>query len=104
MENENHNHRLCVSTLDCHPDTINILYDSLYSRISKHTTKQVCGLLHTQLDTITLRAMYMQIQTSAADCGLFAITTATALCHMESLPAILCGINLKCEPIYSNVL
>ena len=65
--------------LDCLPDTINI-YDSLYSRISKHTTKQVCVLLHTQSDTITL-LMYMQIQTGAADCGLFAIVTATVLCY-----------------------
>ena len=78
--NENQNHWICVSTVDCPQGTINI-YNSLYKTISKDTTKQVCALLHRETDAISLHAMDSQIQDGASDCGLFAIATATALCH-----------------------
>ncbi len=41
---------------------------------------QVGYLLHSQADSISLRAMFPQQQTGVSDCGLFAIATATALC------------------------
>ena len=57
------------------------MYDSLYGRVSKNIQNQVCALLRTQLNSITLQMMQAQVQTGGSDCGLFAIATATALCH-----------------------
>ena len=76
--NDNQKHWICISIF--HPDIVNV-YDSLYGRVSKNIQNQVCALLRTQLNSITLQMMQAQVQTRGSDCGLFAIATATALCH-----------------------
>ncbi len=78
--NDNGNHWLCVSSLGCPANTVN-MYDSIKPKVSSSTAKKVASLLHSQADTIDIRVMYGQLQTGVKDCGLFAIATATALCH-----------------------
>lgn len=72
------NHWLTISTIGVqHPDVE--VYDSKYRVISTNVKEQIASLLFTNEPEIVLKYKDSQIQSGAADCGLFAIASATAL-------------------------
>ena len=75
------NHWTCISTIGCHPGHIDV-YDSLYSNLSSPSAvQQVCNLLHTKEDKLTVRMRNVQIQSGASDCRLFSIAFVVCLCQ-----------------------
>ena len=74
------NHRITLSTISCPPATV-MIYDSLYSKIPRHTKEQICALLNTKKAHINMVFVNVQSQNKAYDCGVFAIAFATALCE-----------------------
>ena len=67
-------------TISCPPATV-MIYDSLYSKIPRHTKEQICALLNTKKAHINMVFVNVQSQNNAYDCGVFAIAFATALCE-----------------------
>ena len=72
---------MCVSNIKCAPGVVDV-YDSIsfYSVHSYSVSKQVAGVLHTSESSFQLQFPDVQRQCGGADCGLFAIAFATALC------------------------
>ena len=70
---------LCVTTIGCCKGEVTVL-DSLYSTPPIRVVKQVAALLHPQTATLTLNFADICQQKGTADCGLYAIAFATALC------------------------
>ena len=81
--NDSNKHWVCVSTIGCPPNSINI-YDSLCGKVSPHIIKQIAALLHCSAPHFTIRITSSQLQEGGSDCGLFAIAAATSLCNGES--------------------
>ena len=81
--NDSNKHWICVSTIGCPPNTINI-YDSLCGKVSPHIIKQIAALLHCRAPYFTIRVTSSQLQEGSSDCALFAIASATSLCNGES--------------------
>ena len=78
--NDTNKHWVCMSTIGCTANTVNV-YDSLNSKASPAVVKQITSILHCQAPSFTIRAINCQGQSGGSDCGLFAIATATSLCH-----------------------
>ena len=57
------------------------VYDSLYTKISKEDSDQICCLVLSPKSSIQLSYMNVQRQLSGSTCGLFAIAFATAICN-----------------------
>lgn len=74
------NHWIMVSTVGCVPGVVNV-YDSLRLGLSTSVKRTIANLLHTNKPTIVIQQARMQLQSGGADCGLFAIATATAICN-----------------------
>ena len=55
--------------------------DSLRLGLSTSVKRTIANLLHTNKPTIVIQQARMQLQSGGADCGLFAIATATAICN-----------------------
>ena len=81
--NDSNKHWVCVSTIGCPPNTINI-YDSLCGKVSPHIIKQIAALLHCSAPHFTIQITSSQLQEGGSDCGLFTIAAATSLCNGES--------------------
>ena len=77
----NRNHWVCVAVNDS-KDVIS-LYDSLYTNIPLTLVDCVIVFIHSSAQVLTFRNLQMQKQTNSSDCGVFAIATATSLCHGE---------------------
>jgi len=75
------NHWITISTLKCPPAVV-CVYDSLHYQLSPLVKKTVADLLQTEKEHIIIQST--QVQEGGSDCGLFAIATATTLCHGES--------------------
>lgn len=76
------NHWITVSSIGCGSDTVRV-YDSMNLRLSPELIKTVADFLHTSNDFITIEYANMQYQSGGSDCGLFAIASACALCHLQ---------------------
>ena len=76
--NDSNKHWICVSTIVCPPNTINI-YDSLCGKVSTHIIKQIAALLHCQAPYFTIRVTSSQLQEGSSDCA-----SATSLCNGQS--------------------
>ena len=85
--NDSNKHWVCVSTIGCSPNTID-LYDSLSSKASPNLIKQIATFLHCWTPHFTIRVISCQLQEGSSDCSLFAIAAATSLCHGESPTSI----------------
>lgn len=71
-------HWLTISTIGTpHPEVQ--VYDSVYMFASQRTIAQTAALLHTNHSAMTFSFMDTQKQCGQCDCGLFAISFATAL-------------------------
>ena len=55
------------------------IYDSKYRKVSTAVRKQIASLLFTSAPEIILCHKDLMMQSGSADCGLFAIASATAL-------------------------
>ena len=80
--NESNSHWLCISTIGC-PNNEVALYDSRLrkSKVHQHITRQIASIYPTSGPLLKLHVMSSQGQSGGSDCGLFAIATATSLCH-----------------------
>ena len=79
--NNSNMHWLCISTMSCPTDVVNI-YDSIKTKNPSFDIKeQVAAILHSPADSITLRTIDAQEQHNGSDCGLYAIATAVCLCN-----------------------
>ena len=73
------NHWVCIHLDD---DKASVcLYDSLYSSIPMSTADQIINQVHPGDQKISIKSMNMQKQNGTSDCGLFAISVATAICY-----------------------
>ena len=72
------NHWVCVSTIGCPPDTIDV-YDSLYSSLPAYGQEQLATILQTTGKHMIVRFPRMQHQVGGSDCGLFAVACAYEL-------------------------
>ena len=78
-----------MSTVGCPTNVIN-LYDSLKSsRASPHTVCQIANFLQCQDSSFTIQGISSQTQSGTADCGVFAIATATSLCFEQPPGSVL---------------
>ena len=80
--NENNNHWLCVSTVGCPANVIN-LYDSTKRKAAPTIIRQIATFIHCQASSFTICGIGCQKQSGSRDCGLYATATATQLCHGE---------------------
>ena len=80
--NESNSHWLCMSSIGCPSDEVAI-YDSRLkkSKVHPQIIRQIASLYPTSGPLLKLRVMSSQGQSGGSDCGLFAIATATSLCH-----------------------
>ena len=74
------NYWVCLSTISCRPDTINV-YDKLFQRVSPIAIRHSCRLLMHTGGSILFTNKKIQKQINSSDCGLFALAFATDLCH-----------------------
>ena len=72
-----------VSTIGCRPAQVKV-YDSMHMHLTTSVKKTLVELLQTKSNKITIEYMDMQLQKGSSDRGLFAIATATALCHAQN--------------------
>lgn len=74
------NHWVTVSNIGSQPNCYNI-YDSMcYGDLSSRAKKQICALIFSDSNEITLNFPSVQLQKGASDCGLFSVAYATTLC------------------------
>ena len=76
------NHWLTVSNIGADEGEVYI-YDSMYCSTTSAVKNAIAALLFSKLPKINLKFIDVQMQSGMTDCGLFAITFATALCHGE---------------------
>ena len=81
MLNISQSHWVCVSDMLSPPGVVEV-YDSMpaYSQHSSVLKRQVAVILQTPHTAFELRHVDVQRQLGGADCGLYAIAFATALC------------------------
>ena len=77
--NAGRSHWMTVSTIGCELGEINV-HDSLHLKLSSTNKKVVSDLMMYKGNAITVNYIDVQWQSGGADCGLFAIAFATALC------------------------
>ena len=78
--NTRDNHWITVSNIGCPVDHINV-YDSMpYCSTSKRTKEEICSILFSSAEEITLDFPCDRKQKGGSDCGLFSIAYATTLC------------------------
>ena len=71
---------ITVSNIGCPVDHINV-YDSMpYCSTSKRTKEEICSILFSSAEEITLDFPCVRKQKGESDCGLFSIAYATTLC------------------------
>ena len=58
-----------------------MVFDSLYDSMPPTTAEQVCALVHTPAQELTMLFANVKKQHNRSDCGVFAIAYATSLCH-----------------------
>ena len=74
------NYWLCVSTIGCPGNTIN-LYDSMnHRKTSQCIVAHISSFINCQATSYTIQVIKCQKQSRCNVCGLFAIATDTALC------------------------
>ena len=74
-------HWLCASTVGCDPGIIN-LFDSLYTgSTTPQLLNELARMIHTDSPEMIINWQQCSKQVGGNDCGLFALTFATALCH-----------------------
>lgn len=76
-------HWLTISTVGCKPNQVKV-YDSMHMPMSSSMKMTVAELLQTRCSQISVDHMNVQFQKGGSDCGLFAIATATAICHGQN--------------------
>ena len=81
------NHWMTVSTINTQPSHINI-YDSKYSTITESLRDQICALMHSCQQTITVHHINTDKQENGHDCGLYAIAYATSLCNGDDVTSV----------------
>ena len=74
------NHWITLSTVGCQLGHINI-YDSLHMSVPKAVKELIADLMQWKGKEITINYCDVQWQIGADDCGIFAITFATAICN-----------------------
>ena len=82
MMNVSGNHWVCVSNINCTPNSCNV-YDSLSPNYPSSLITQVAAIMNSSKPHFTMHHTNVQMQCGAADCGLFAIAFATALCARQ---------------------
>ena len=80
--NENNNHWLCVATVGCPANVIN-LYDSRKSKAAATIVCQIATFIQCQASSFMICGISCQKQSGSRDCSLYAIAMATQLCHGE---------------------
>ena len=78
--NINENHWIAISTIGCHPATINV-YDSLHGRLPPYAKRVIADLLQSPEPEITINYMDVQWQSNGHDCGLFALANTVMSCN-----------------------
>lgn len=79
--NKGDSHWYTISTIACQePATVRV-YDSASKHVTYRNKEEIASLLCTRTSKITLLYMNVHMQMGGSDCGLFALATATALCH-----------------------
>lgn len=78
--NLNNNHWLCASTVGCDPGVVN-LFDSLFiGATAPRLLNELARMIHTEEAEMIINWQECTKQTGGADCGVYAIAFATALC------------------------
>lgn len=80
--NISNSHWICLSSLGCPPDTIQV-YDSLppsYARLAGNVQEVIASILFTKSPSIEFTFPDVQRQRTAVNCGLFALAFAHHLC------------------------
>ena len=78
--NVSNSHWVTLSNIGCKPGTVNI-FDSIPNNpISSRTKEQIAAILFSEKEEIQLQFKPVQEQHGTADCGVFAVAFATALC------------------------
>lgn len=72
-------HWFTVSTVGCNEGSVN-WYDSSYNELDVDSKYQICSILKYDGKALKFNKIPVQSQQGAADCGLFAIAFAVALC------------------------
>ena len=73
-------HWLTISTVNLKPGYVNV-FDSLNLNLDIEVKNQICAILKQESTYVTANRVPIQQQQGSADCGLFAIATAVALCN-----------------------
>ena len=73
------NQWICVSNINCPPNSCNIYY-SLSPKYPSSLTTQVAAIIKSSQPYFTMHHANVQMQCGASDCRLFAIAFATVLC------------------------
>ena len=77
------NHWITISTVGCMPAHVQV-FDSMHMELTSSVKKTIADLLQTTREHILVEHMDIQFQSGGSDCGLFAIASATALCHGQN--------------------
>ena len=85
--NVSNNHWITISTVSFVPGVVNV-YNSLHLGLTTSLKKTVANLLHTNKAVVVVQHLHMQQQVSESDCGVLAITTATAICNGQKPEAL----------------
>ena len=72
-------HWLCICNTGAAPNEV-FVYDSLFTSCSPEVVQAITCILQPTASSIILSFVDMHKQTGGADCGIFAIASATALC------------------------
>ena len=81
--NVSDNHWITISNIGCGPGIVNVFDSIPQSSVSSCTKEQIAAILFSEEHTISLHFKQVQVQRGHADCGLFAIAFATALCSAK---------------------
>ena len=73
-------HWLTISTVNLKHGYVNV-FDSLSLNLDIEVQNQICAILKQESTYVTANRVPIQQQQGSADCGLFAIATAVALCN-----------------------
>lgn len=72
-------HWLTVSTVECKDGQVN-WFDSLFNDLDVDTKRQICAIMKSEGSQLHFLKCPVQNQIGSADCGLFAIAFAVAIC------------------------
>ena len=79
-------HWVTVSTINCDYGEIYLLDSMFRGKINNHIRRQVCAIIHCNLDKIKVAALPVHQQSNGVDCGVYAIAFVQYLLENKQYP------------------